>query len=84
MLPATGKGIFNGVAEVTLTTAIKGRNTAAVAHDAVTALPTGLVYDLVMVVEPSSASWNYAVGMAYFPGTLSWYKDYHAVSTSVR
>ena len=33
---------------------------------------------LVMVVEPSTASWDRAVSMAFVPGKLSWY-NYRAV-----
>jgi len=84
LIPASGAGIFNGVVEVTLTNAIAGRNTATIAHEAVAALPAGLVYDLVMIVEPATASWGRTLGTAYFPGKLSWYNDQAVADAYVR
>ena len=84
-IPATGTGVVNGVAEVTLTNAVAGRDSRAIAHEAVVALPPGLDYELVMVVEPTGAFWdNTLLGMAFTPGTMSWYNDRAVVSTSVR
>ena len=84
LIPATGTGVTNGVYQVTLATSVSGRNTEAVALEAVAALPTGLDYELVMVVEPSTANWNGIAGTAYTPGTLSWYDDEWAATSFVR
>jgi hypothetical protein len=83
LIPATGTGVTNGVYQVTLTTPVSGRNTEQVALDAVAALPTGLDYELVMVVEPSTAAWDGTLGIAYYPGTLSWYNDEWAATSFV-
>lgn len=83
-IPATGNGLMNGVVEVTLTNAVAGRDTAAIAHEAVAALPAGLDYDYVMVSEPSTASWGRSLGMAYSPGKLSWYNDQAVVNAYIK
>lgn len=84
LIPATGTGVTNGVYEVTLATSVSGRDTEEVALEAVAALPTGLDYELVMVVEPSTATWGNTAGIAYYPGTISWYNDKWAATSIVR
>ena len=84
LIPATGTNVTNGVVEVILTTAVYSRHTTIVAYEALATTPSGVDYDLVMVVEPSTASWEGVWGIAFTPGILSWYNDAHVATSFVR
>ena len=84
LIPATGTNVTKGVVEVILTTAVYSRRSVFVAYEALAAIPSGVDYELVMVVEPSTASWEGVWGIAFTPGTLSWYNDAHVATSFVR